>query len=93
MHKPIVHDSVFGELTYDPADYLRCYEGLAPLSPERNVEVHIYTEGSELEELIKPVHEKFAAIQRNVSAYANHAGRELLVTYNENWNDGPPNGV
>lgn len=90
MPKPIVHDPVLGELKYNPANHLQCYDGVAALSPGQNVEVHIYTEGSELEDLVKLVHESFAVIQRNVSEYANHAGRELLATYNENWNEGPP---
>jgi hypothetical protein len=89
MHPPIINDPVFGELRWDPTDYLRWYEGAVEFAPEHQVALLIYTEGGEPFKIIERARVAFQAIQRRASDYPTIAAKELLKVYNEEWNDGP----
>jgi hypothetical protein len=90
MHPPTINDSVFGELKFDPADYLRWYQGVAQLAPDHEVEILIYTEGGEPFNILERARAAYAVIQHRESGYPPEAAKELLEAYNENWNDGTP---
>jgi hypothetical protein len=90
MHPPIIHDPLFGELKFDPTDYLRWYEGAAPFTPDHTVGVFVYTEGGEPFSILERARSVFATLQRRASEYPLLAAKDLLAVYNENWNDGEP---
>lgn len=90
MHPPVINDPVFGELKFDPTDYLRWYEGVAQFAPDHDVQVFIYTEGGEPFSILERARAAFAAVQQRAPEYPPRAARDLLEVYNENWNDRPP---
>jgi hypothetical protein len=90
MHPPVINDPVFGELKFNPTDYLLRYEGVAQFAPDDNVEVIVRTQGEEPFNILERAHTAFAVIQHRAANYLPFAAKELLATYNENWNDGQP---
>jgi hypothetical protein len=90
VHPPTIQDPIFGELRFDPADYLRWYEGVAPFAPDHEVQVLIFTEGGEPFEILARARAAFASIQRREPEYPPAAAKTLLQAYNENWNEGAP---
>jgi hypothetical protein len=90
MHPPVINDPVFGELKFDPTDYLLWYKGSAQFAPDDDVEVIIHTEGGEPFGILERARAAFTVIQHRAAEYPPLAAKELLDAYNENWNDEQP---
>ncbi|MFN7139323.1 MAG: DUF2262 domain-containing protein [Limisphaerales bacterium] len=90
MHPTVINDPVFGELKFDPTDYLLWYKGVAQFAPDEDVEIIIYTEGGEPFEILHRARTAFAVIQHREPEYRRFAAQNLLAAYNGDWNEGQP---
>lgn len=90
MCPPVIIDPVFGELKFDPTDYLRWYKGVAQFAPGDDVEVIVSINGGEPFDIIERARAAFTVIQHRAAEHPPFAAKELLDAYNENWNDEQP---